>query len=61
VSLTPAVTVVLVTNNVKQAERVADRTSFFLMGELVETAPTATLFAQTTARAHTRLPVGRFG
>ena len=29
-------TIVLVTNNTKQAARVADNTAFFLMGELVE-------------------------
>ena len=32
--------VVLVTNNTKQAARASDRTAFFLMGELVEVGPT---------------------
>jgi phosphate transport system ATP-binding protein len=32
-------TVVLVTNNVMQASRVADRTAFFLQGKLVESGP----------------------
>jgi phosphate transport system ATP-binding protein len=61
VSLTPAVTVVLVTNNVKQAERVAFRTSFFLMGELVETAPTARLFADAGDVRTRDYLSGRFG
>ena len=61
VSLTPAVTVVLVTNNIKQAERIAHTTSFFLMGELVETAPTGQLFsAPNDARTRDYL-AGRFG
>jgi phosphate transport system ATP-binding protein len=37
-------TIVLVTNNTKQAARVADRTAFFLSGELVEVGPTDRIF-----------------
>ncbi len=37
-------TIILVTNNTKQAARVADRTAFFLNGELVEVGPTAKIF-----------------
>ena len=37
-------TIILVTNNTKQAARVADRTAFFLMGEMVEIGPTAKIF-----------------
>jgi phosphate transport system ATP-binding protein len=37
-------TIVLVTNNTKQAARVADRTAFFLNGRLVEVGPTAKIF-----------------
>lgn len=37
-------TIVLVTNNTKQAARVSDRTAFFLMGELVEINNTAKIF-----------------
>jgi phosphate transport system ATP-binding protein len=61
VSLTPAVTVVLVTNNIRQAERVATRTSFMLMGELVETAPTARLFAEPGDPRTRDYLAGRFG
>ena len=38
-------TIVLVTNLVQQARRLADRTAFFLMGELVEIGDTEALFA----------------
>ena len=40
--------IVLVTNNTKQAARATDRTAFFLMGELVEVGPTEQVF--TTPR-----------
>ncbi len=61
VSLTPAVTVVLVTNNIKQAERVAHTTSFFLMGDLVETAPTEKLFSAADDQRTQDYLAGRFG
>jgi len=55
------VTIVLVTNLVQQARRLADRTAFFLMGELVEVAETDRLFA-AAADTRTRDYVeGRFG
>ncbi len=37
-------TIVLVTNNVKQAARVGDRTAFFLSGELIEVDKTQKMF-----------------
>ncbi len=43
-TLTPRVTVIFVTNNLRQAERVGDTTSFFLMGELIEHGPTRRVF-----------------
>ena len=54
-------TVVIVTHNMQQAARVSDTTAFFLAGELVEAAPTRTMF---TAPADTRTEAyitGRFG
>ena len=38
------VTIILVTNLVQQARRLADRTAFFLSGELVEVGETEALF-----------------
>jgi phosphate transport system ATP-binding protein len=61
VSLTPRVTVVLVTNNVKQAERIAHRTSFLLSGDLIETAPTARLFEDPGDTRTRDYLAGRFG
>jgi phosphate transport system ATP-binding protein len=55
-------TIVLVTNLVQQARRLADRTAFFLMGECVEIAETDTLFTDRVADSRTRDYVeGRFG
>jgi phosphate transport system ATP-binding protein len=48
VQLKKQYTIVLVTNNTKQAARVADRTAYFLTGELVELDKTERLF--TTPR-----------
>ncbi len=60
-TLKSSITFVLVTNSIYQAERVADHTSFFLMGERIETAATADLFARPT-RPETRDYLdGRFG
>ena len=56
------VTIVLVTNLVQQARRLADRTAFFLMGDLVEVAPTEDLFTGEVKDQRTRDYVeGRFG
>lgn len=56
-------TIVLVTNLVQQARRLADRTAFFLSGRCVEVAPTETLFGEGGAQdARTRDYLeGRFG
>jgi phosphate transport system ATP-binding protein len=54
-------TIVIVTHNMQQAARVSDRTAFLLAGELVEVAPTRTLFT-TPADARTEAYItGRFG
>ncbi len=55
-------TIVLVTNLVQQARRLADRTAFFLQGELVVVAPTEDLFTRQCADQRTQDYVeGRFG
>ena len=54
-------TIVLVTNNVKQAARVGDRTAFFLSGELVEMDKTEKIFtAPADARTDGYIR-GKFG
>jgi phosphate transport system ATP-binding protein len=55
-------TIVLVTNLVQQARRLADRTAFFLSGELVEIGDTAAIFNGQVSDDRTRAYVeGRFG
>lgn len=54
-------TIVLVTNNTKQAARVADRTAFFLNGELVEVGPTAKIFTAPDDKRTDDYLRGRFG
>ena len=54
-------TVVMVTHNMQQAQRVADRSAFFLMGDLVEFARTEDLY-NNPVHAETREYVsGHFG
>lgn len=56
------ITIVLVTNLVQQARRLADRTAFFLSGELVEVADTEELFEGEVRDPRSRAYVeGRFG
>ncbi|MCA6079758.1 MAG: phosphate ABC transporter ATP-binding protein [Endomicrobium sp.] len=54
-------TIVLVTNNVKQASRVSDRTAFFLMGKLVEIDKTDRLFVSPKEKQTEDYITGRFG
>jgi phosphate transport system ATP-binding protein len=55
-------TIVLVTNLVQQARRLADRTAFFLGGRCLDIAPTEQLFAGQVQDQRTRDYVeGRFG
>jgi len=54
-------TIVLVTNNVMQASRISDRTAFFLMGELIECAPTPKLFTTPRDQRTYDYISGRFG
>jgi phosphate transport system ATP-binding protein len=55
------ITFVLVTNNTKQAARVADRTAFFLMGEVVEDGPTSKVFTRPNDQRTSDYIEGRFG
>ncbi|OGS46781.1 MAG: phosphate ABC transporter ATP-binding protein [Elusimicrobia bacterium RIFOXYD2_FULL_34_15] len=54
-------TIILVTNNVKQAARVSDRTAFFLMGELVEIDTTEKIFTVPSDKRTENYVSGRFG
>jgi phosphate transport system ATP-binding protein len=53
--------IVLVTNNTKQAARASDRTAFFLMGELVEVGPTSQVFTNPTHHRTADYITGHFG
>jgi phosphate transport system ATP-binding protein len=56
------ITIILVTNLVQQARRLADRTAFFLQGKLVEIGATEDLFTGPVQDRRTRDYVeGRFG
>lgn len=54
-------TVVIVTHNMQQAARVSDDTAFFLMGEVIEFAPTANLFSEPRDKRTKDYITGRFG
>jgi len=54
-------TIILVTNNTKQAARVADDTAFFLQGELIEHGLTAKLFTVPDDKRTNDYVTGRFG
>jgi len=54
-------TIILVTNNTKQAARIADRTAFFLMGELVEIDETPVLFTRPADKRTEAYLEGKFG
>ena len=54
-------TLVLVTHNMQQAARVADTTAFFLLGELVEHAPTTTVFMNPSDSRTEQYITGKFG
>ncbi len=54
-------TIVLVTNNTKQAARVSDKTAYFLMGELVEYGVTKQVFTVPRDRRTDDYISGRFG
>jgi len=53
--------IVLVTNNTKQAARASDRTAFLLMGELVEIGPTEELFTRPVHQRTNDYLIGQFG
>ena len=54
-------TIVMVTHNMQQATRVSDKTVFFLLGEVVEAAPTEQLFSMPKDKRTEDYITGRFG
>lgn len=54
-------TIILVTNNTKQAARIADRTAFFLMGEMIEVDLTDKIFTAPQDKRTNDYITGRFG
>ncbi len=54
-------TIVIVTHNMQQATRVADKTAFFLMGEVVEAGDTEQIFSMPKNKKTEDYITGRFG
>jgi phosphate transport system ATP-binding protein len=55
------VTIVIVTHNMQQAARVADRTAFLLGGELIEVGPTNEIFTTPVDARTEEYVTGKFG
>jgi phosphate transport system ATP-binding protein len=55
------VTIVIVTHNMQQAARVADRTAFMLDGKLVEVGPTEAIFTAPNDSRTEEYVTGKFG
>jgi phosphate transport system ATP-binding protein len=55
------VTIVIVTHNMQQAARVADRTAFMLGGQLVEVGPTDEIFTAPSDSRTEEYVTGKFG
>ena len=61
VSLKEKYTIVTVTNNMQQAARLADKTAFFLLGEVIEFDETKKMFSSPTDKRTEDYITGRFG
>lgn len=59
--LSKTLTLVIVTHNMQQAQRVAHRTAFFLLGELIECAATSELFQNPKIEKTENYISGKFG
>jgi phosphate transport system ATP-binding protein len=55
------ITIVIVTHNMQQAGRVADRTAFMLSGEMVEVGPTPQIFTTPRDTRTEEYVTGKFG
>ena len=54
-------TIIIVTHNMQQAARIADKTAFFLMGEIVEFDNTEKMFSAPSDKRTEDYITGRFG
>ena len=54
-------TIIMVTHNMQQAVRIADKTAFFLLGEVVEFGDTQTMFSTPADKRTEDYITGRFG
>ena len=61
ISLKQLYTVIIVTHNMQQAARVADRTAFLYLGRLIEFGDTLTLFENPREELTERYITGKFG
>lgn len=55
------VTIVIVTHNMQQATRIADKTAYFLLGELIEYGDTEDIFTSPKDERTEKYITGRFG
>ena len=61
VQLKEQLTIIMVTHNMQQAVRIADKTAFFLLGEVVEFDDTQTMFSTPSDKRTEDYITGRFG
>ncbi len=61
VELSKKYTIVMVTHNMQQAARIADKTAFFLLGELIESGDTDKMFSTPKDKRTEDYITGRFG
>ncbi len=54
-------TIIMVTHNMQQAARIADKTAFFLMGEIIEFDSTEKMFSNPSDKRTEDYITGRFG
>lgn len=61
IELCKGYTIVMVTHNMQQAARIADKTAFFLLGEIVELDKTEKMFSNPADKRTEDYITGRFG
>lgn len=61
VQLKDQYTIVMVTHNMQQAARISDKTAFFLLGEIIESGETESLFSVPQDKRTEDYITGRFG